>query len=600
VNIIGYHPGRDPSACLLQDGRVTAFVEEERLIRYRHATNVFPIRSIDACLRQGGLTLADIDCFAYGYDAARFGNGEMAAFYDRLNQRYPPDPGTRAWQRANLGRTAHASVQARLANELLRRYGVHDPPPLRCHPHHRSHAVAAFQLSPFEEALVVIVDGSGEHQCTTVWRGAGEELELIYERELPHSLGWFYSAVTEYLGFEAYDGEYKVMGLAAYGRPHPRFRAVLSEVLHAGDEGFDHVVERDYIHNGPHTYSGRFTDRLVEELGLPPRAHVDPIIPEHEDLAFEAQRALEEAVLRLLRRFRETTGLRKLAIGGGVGQNVKMNGRIRASGLFDEVFLFPIPADTGTALGAALGVHQEITGSAPRHELEHVYWGPCYSDDEIEAELRRCGVPWEKPARIDERVADLLAGGRIVGWFQGRMEAGQRALGARSILADPRSVEIRDRVNAAVKYREYWRPFCPSMTLEDAGRYVVRPVPAPFMIMAFSATDEAARRIPGVVHVDGTMRIQTVDSRSNPRFYGVIKAFEARTGIPVLLNTSFNVKGEPIVCSPRDALRTFWSTGLDALAIGSFLLVKPGRGGDGDMPHAGEEGGDRVSPHGAA
>src|SRR5687768_13737698 len=250
MNIIGYHPGRNPSACLLQDGRVTAFVEEERLIRYKHANHVFPIRSIDACLQQGGLTIADIDCFAYGYDAARFGNGEMAAFYDRLNERYPPDPGTRAWQRGSLRRTAHAAVQGRLANELLRRYGVHDPPPFRCHPHHRSHAVATFHLAPFDEGLVLVVDGSGEHQCTTVWRGAAEQLELIDEIELPHSLGWFYSAITEYLGFESYDGEYKVMGLAAYGRAHARFAEGLGKVLHPGERGFDYAVERDYIHNG--------------------------------------------------------------------------------------------------------------------------------------------------------------------------------------------------------------------------------------------------------------------------------------------------------------------------------------------------------------
>lgn len=578
MNIIGYHHGRDPSACLLRDGGITVFVQEERLIRYKHATNVFPIRSIDACLRHAGLSLADIDCFACGWDGARFGNGEMAAFYDRLNQRHPPDPVTRAWQSANLSRNAYPVLQARLANELLRQYGTHTPPPLRCYPHHRSHAMATFQLSPFEEALVLTVDGSGEHQCTAVWRGAGQTLELIDEVELPHSLGWFYAAVTEYLGFESYDGEYKVMGLAAYGRPHAGFRAVMSKVLHPGERRFDYVVERDYIHHGRHTYSGRFTDRLVAELGLAPRAWVDPITAEHEDFAFEAQRALEETVLRLLGHFRETTGLRNLVVGGGIGQNVKMNGRIHESGLFDEVFLFPIPSDSGTAAGAALGVHQQITGSVPRRELQHVYWGPGYTDDEIEAELRRCGVPYQKPATIEESVANLLASGRIAGWFQGRMEAGPRALGARSILADPRRVEIRDRVNAAIKYREYWRPFCPSIALEAVGRYVVRPAASPFMIMAFSGTDEAARRIPGVVHVDGTMRIQTVDAVSNPRFYGVIKAFEARTGVPVLLNTSFNVKGEPIVCSPRDALRTFWSTGLDALAIGPFLLIKEGRG----------------------
>lgn len=573
MNIIGYHHGRDPSACLLQDGTVTAFVEEERLIRFKHATNIFPIRSIDSCLRRGGLTLDEINCFAYGYDATRFGNGEMAAFYDELNLRYSPDPSTRAWQLSNLSRTAH-SVQKRLAHELLRQYGVHDPPQLFFYPHHRSHAVATFLLSPFEEALVLIVDGSGEHQCTTIWRGAGQDLELVYEVTLPHSLGWFYSAVTEYLGFESYDGEYKVMGLAAYGRPHAHFREVLGQVLHPGEKEFDYVLERDYIHNGQHTYSDRFTDELVARLGLAPRAYVDPITPDHEDFAFEAQCALEEAVLRLLRPFRETTGLRKLVIGGGVGQNVKMNGRIRESGLFDEVFLFPIPADSGTAVGSALSAHQQLTGSLPRRELDHVYWGPSYTDEEIEAELNLCGLPFERPRSLENRIADLLAEGMIVGWFQGRMEAGPRALGARSILADPRSVEIRDRVNAAIKYREYWRPFCPSVTLEDAGTFVELPTRAPFMIMAFKATEQATRSIPGVVHVDGTMRIQTVESELNPRFYNLIKAFEDRTGVPVLLNTSFNIKGEPMVCSPRDALRTFWSTGLDALAIGSFLIMK--------------------------
>jgi carbamoyltransferase len=575
MNIVGYHHGRDPSACLLQDGRITAFVEEERLIRYKHATNVFPIRSIETVLHQGGLTLADVDAFAMGYDGPRFANGEMAAFYDRLNERYPPDRGSRSWQLGNLSRTAYPALQARLANELLRRFGVRTPSPLHCHPHHRSHAVATFHLSPFEEALVFTVDGSGEHHCTTVWRGAGQDLELLYEVELPHSLGWFYSAVTEYLGFESYDGEYKVMGLAAYGRPHDHFRTVFDQVLHAGPEGFDYVLERDFIHNGPHTWSGRFTDRLVAAMGLAPRAAVDPITAEHEDFAFEAQRALEETVLRMLRHFREKTGLRNLTIGGGVGQNVKMNGRIGESGLFDEVFLFPIPADSGTSAGAAMGVHQQLTGSLPRYELQHVYWGPSYSDDDIEAELRLCGVPYRKPHNLEDAVAELLAGGRIAGWFQGAMEAGQRALGARSILADPRSAEIRDRVNAAIKYREYWRPFCPSITVEDVDRYVVCPTRAPFMIMAFRATEEAAREVAGVVHVDGTMRVQTVDAESNPRFHRLIKAFEARTGVPVLLNTSFNIKGEPIVCSPRDALRTFWSTGLDALAIGSFLLVKP-------------------------
>ncbi|MES1240841.1 MAG: carbamoyltransferase C-terminal domain-containing protein [Acidobacteriota bacterium] len=565
--------GRDPAACLVQNGRVVAYVEEERLIRFKHAPNIFPIRSIESCLRIAGLQLKDIDFIAYGYDAPRYSNGEIGSFYQQVNSQFPPDPATRGWQERNLSMLSEKTLRTRLERELLVHFGAHRIPELRFQPHHRSHAVATFFLSPFEEALVLTLDGSGDHQCTTLWKGSGNSLELIRELPIPHSLGWFYSAITEYLGFSAYDGEYKVMGLAAYGRENLEIRRALDRVLLPGPDGA-YSLDLRYIHRGTHTYSDRFTDEMIDLLGIPPRTGRVPLTSVHEDLAFEAQRALEERVLNLLTHCRSAYGLKNICIGGGVGQNVKMNGRVHASGLFDNIFLFPIPSDSGTSVGAAMGLYHELTGERPQ-PLQHVYWGPSYSDEEILEELQSCGLSFEEMPDIAETVAKLIADGKIVGWFQAGMEGGPRALGARSILADPRDVGSRDRVNAAIKFREYWRPFCPSIAEESLDLFVERPVRSPFMIISFKATEHARRTVPAVVHVDGTVRIQTVDKVSNPRFHALLEAFEKVAGVPVVLNTSFNIKGEPIVCSPRDALRTFWATGLDALAVGKFLIRKP-------------------------
>ena len=339
-------------------------------------------------------------------------------------------------------------------------------------------------------------------------------------------------------------------------------------------DGWNYHVKPEFIHRGPHTYSDRFTDHLVTLLGFPPRQGPVALNSVHEDLAFETQRLLEDRVFRLVRHFRKETGRRHLCISGGVGLNVKMNSHLRQSGLFDDIFVFPVPSNSGTAIGAALGLYHELTGKRPK-PLDHVYLGPEFTDDDIELQIKSCGLRYRVCDDIAEATADLLTHGKVVGWFQGRMEAGPRALGARSILADPRSIESRDRVNAAIKFREYWRPFCPSLLEESASRFMQEAAPAPFMITAFEATEHASTLCPAVVHVDHTMRVQTVNGHSNPRFHQLLKAFERRTGVPVLLNTSFNIKGEAVVCSPRDALRTFWSTGLDALAIGRCIIEKP-------------------------
>jgi carbamoyltransferase len=572
--IVGYFSGVDPAVCLLRDGALESYVEEERLLRYRHAPDIFPIRSFDYCLRQAGIGIGDVDCIAYGWDVPRYSNGGMSAFYERVNARHPPDQATLSWQKRLLSHFQEDKVRERLRRQLVGFFGTAEVPPLRFFPHHASHAATAYYLSPFDEALIVTIDGSGDSQCATVWLGTGDRMELLHEVDIPDSLGWFYAAITEFLGFEAYDGEYKVMGLAAYGRPNLRFREALEQVVPVAADGWSYHVDPKFIHHGPHTWSDRFTDHLVSLLGLSPRQGPVALASIHEDLAFEAQRLLEDRVLRFVRHFRETTGRRNLCLAGGVALNVKMNSHLRRSGLFDDVFVFPIPSDSGTAIGAALGVYHQLAGKRPK-PLDHLYLGPGFSDEEIELQIGSCGLAYRVCEDIAAETADLLIQGKVVGWFQGRMEGGPRALGGRSILADPRSVASRDWVNAAIKFREYWRPFCPSLLEEQAARFVRDAAPAPFMITAFEATEQAAKLCPAIVHVDGTMRVQTVNGHAQPRFHQLLEAFDRRTGVPVLLNTSFNVKGEAIVCSPRDALRTFCSTGLDALAIGRCLIEKP-------------------------
>ena len=574
MRILSYFHGIDPAAALIEDGRVVAYVEEERLLRNKHAANLFPIRAIEACLTLGKTALGEVDAIVYGWDAPRYGSGEMTRFYDQVNARFPPDDATRRWQQRNAGLFAPAALRRTLVANLVRHFGVApgDVPVMQFQPHHHSHAAAAFFLSPHDEALVLTIDGSGDSDCTTIWRGRGATLEALHRIELPHSLGWFYAAITEYLGFDAYDGEYKVMGLAAYGRDNLALRGKLAQIVKPGPRGFDYEVDPAFLHHGEHTYSERFTDRLPELIGLPPRQGPRKLEPIHEDLAFEAQRLLEDTVVRLVRHFARETGLTTLCVGGGVGLNVKLNSRLHRE--LDHVWAFPIPSDSGLAIGAAIAHWVGATGRRPP-ALDHVYLGPAFGDDDIAHQLQQCGLAYRRPDDLADATAQLLADGKVVGWFQGRMEGGPRALGGRSILADPRSVAARDRVNAAVKFREYWRPFCPSLTIEAAARYLERPDAAPFMILAFDATDEARRAVPAVVHVDGTMRVQTVDAKTAPRYHALLTAFERRTGVPVVLNTSFNVKGEAIVCTPRDAIRCFAATGLDALVIGAFIVDKP-------------------------
>jgi carbamoyltransferase len=419
---------------------------------------------------------------------------------------------------------------------------------------------------------VLIFDGHGEERTVTVYRGEGRSLREVRHLGLPNSLGWFYCAMTEYLGWDANEGEVKLMGLAPYGGPDPALRAFMAEFLALTPDGVR--VDPTCIFYGRRSYGRFFGDKLADRLG-PPRAPKEPITDRHRDIAFAVQERLEEAALHLARLALRDTGSRNLCVAGGVALNCKMTGALHQSGIAERLFVQPLSYDAGAALGAAM-LAAEDAGDDCRFSMEHLQYGPAYDDAAIESVLRRNGLAYERCPDIAEAAAALVAEGKVVGWFQGRMEAGPRALGGRSILADPRNAVMSDTVNDKVKFRERWRPFAVSIMAEHAAEYLVKPVDAPFMVMAFDVVPGREGEIAAALHAgDRTTRPQTVRREVNPRFWALLDAFRRRTGVPGVLNTSFNVKGEAIVCTPTDALRCFYGTGMDALAIGSFLLQKP-------------------------
>ena len=577
MKILGifHFPGyADPSAAVVVDGSVVAFVEEERLVRNKHATAYFPSRAVAYMLKESRLTLDDIDYISFGWDCHLHENGGLSRHFDEINRLYPPTPFDVAYQKNRLSSFTSERFRSSIRRELRRMHGKAKLPEIVFVNHHLAHAVSAYFHSNLTDALVLAIDGSGEIDTTTWWEARDRKLTLLHAVKTPHSLGWFYSAFTEYLGFEAYDGEYKVMGLAAYGKHDPDLAARLQQLIwydgKGGLESNPHLLAM-----GPRTDSSYVPDKLSEFMGRSPRSKDEEIDPWFINLAYEVQQRLEGIVFEMTKYWVEKTGLRQLAIAGGVGLNVKMNGNLFKSGYLDDIFIHPLSADTGMAIASAMTLEYQ-KGTLKQQPIEHVYFGPEYLDDEIEETLKACELEYTRETSIERSVAALLDQGLVVGWFQGRMEGGPRSLGNRSILADPRRVESRDRVNAVVKFREFWRPFCPSMTEDGARKYLRKHTRAPFMIITFDAAAGADKEIPAVVHVDGTSRVQVVREATDPRYHRLLKEFEAISKVPVLLNTSFNIKGEPIVCTPHDAIRTYAATGLEALAIGSFLLLKPG------------------------
>jgi len=571
LGMFGYGP--NPSAALLRDGRIIAFAEEERFNRIKTAPSHLPISAIDYCLDEAGINLAAVHAVGFGWECDKYA-AEMPTFFDELRKDYPSDEDEygKIYEELLLKIYHPERIINNLRHALIARGHDLDPEKLHFLPHHLCHAASTYLCSGMSEASILTIDGSGEDSTTLMWHGKNQDINELERYQLPHSLGAYYATFTEFLGFQPYHDEGKLMGLAPYGTYSAEMQEKLEKIL-----SFDDEIERFRVNPymrylGRNTYSARFTDAFVEIFGMP-RTKGSALEDYHRDLAFNVQWRLEEVAKRLVRNLIAQTGSRNLCLAGGVAMNCKMNGALAKLPEVNHIFIQPAAADNGIGLGAALLLAREH--DAFTHErMVHAYWGPSYSDDEVEETLKEAKTKYHRADDVPKEVAQYINDGLIIGWFQGRMEIGARALGNRSILANPVIKDMRERLNAEVKHREVWRPFCPSVTYEDYLRYFHGTAESDFMIQAFEVRDEYKALLPAVVHVDGTARPQTVRQESNPRFHALLRNFEKLSGHPVLVNTSFNIMGEPIVRTPRDALRCFGGTGLDVLVMNDFIVNK--------------------------
>jgi carbamoyltransferase len=570
LGINAYHAGA--SACILRDGVLICAVEEERFNRQKYWAGV-PVDSIRYCLADAGISAADVDHIAISRDP-RANLLRKALWAARRN----PHVGFLADRLIN-----HRKVQ-RFDETFAQLLGV-PRSDLRADfhnvEHHRAHMASTFLVSPFERSAILSVDGMGDFVSTMWGTGNGTHLHVDDAVHFPHSLGLFYTAISQWLGFTGFGDEGKVMGLASYGEP--AYAKELGDLVRIQRDGSFELDLGYFVHqregvamtwDGTPTIGRLFTNKLINALG-DPRVPGSPIEKKHEDVAASLQHVLENALEALLVRLHRDTGSDTLCMAGGVALNGVFNGQIRARTPFRNVYIQPAAGDAGTALGAAYYVWNHVLGKPRTFEMKHAYTGTHYDDAQIEQALRAANATF---ARLDEdqlidQVAQRIAGGDVVGWFQGRMEWGPRALGNRSILADPRRAEMRDILNARIKHREPFRPFAPSLLEHGMNRYFEDAAPDPFMLTVYPVRAEMRSEIPAVTHVDGTGRLQTVTPDTNRLYARLISAFEGHTGVPVVLNTSFN-ENEPIVCSPAHAIDCFARTRMDALAIGSFLVKR--------------------------
>jgi len=560
---VGLYGSHDPSAALFDENGLAFAVEEERLCREKHAVGVFPERAIEACLDHAGVGLGDVDRVLLPYEPAL--QFDLLGHYLRDAVRVGRSrPGAAA---EHLAGTATKLFRARFrpTDAVERRLSdLGAVPPVETRAHHRCHAASAFHPSGFDEALVVTLDAKGEYDSTVVWRGTPDGLERVRTYEHPNSLGLYFGAVTEYLGYRMFNGEGKLMGLAPYGDRDPAIESALRERIETG-------LEYDVTPLTGRWGTGHGVRELAALFDRPPRESPGEFTDWETDLAHVAQQLLTETVVELVTHYADELGTSNVALAGGVALNCKMNQRVREADAVEDLFVQPVAHDAGLALGA--GWLEFAPEEVP--PMRDVYLGPAYPTADVEAVLSDCKLPYRRVESSLGTVAELLADGALVGWFQGSLELGPRALGNRSILADPRSASARDRINRHVKHREEWRPFAPSMLESAADRYLQDADPAPFMIETYETRPDTREEIEAALHpADHTTRPQTVSAAQNPRFHRLLSEFANLTGVPVLLNTSFNNSGDPIVARPIEAVREFYGTGLDALVIEDVLLVK--------------------------
>ncbi len=552
-----YH---DSAAVLLRDGEIVFAAQEERYTRKKQDEN-FPKNAVDHALKAAGITVADLT-------EVVFYEKPFLKFFERILETQID-----VWPRGFI--MFHRAMREWMLKKLwipqtIKKELSFDKPILFT-THHESHAASAYYCSGFPDAAIVSVDGVGEWATTTIGHGQGKDMKLLRAIHFPHSLGLLYSALTYYLGFKVNSAEYKVMGLAPYGEP--KYMKEMKTLIHVKDDG-SFELDMSYF---TYEYGLTMTGRKIEKLfGHPTRKGEEKLEQFHKDVAASLQQITEEVMLKIAAEAKRLTGSKYLCLAGGVALNCVANGKILRAKLFDDIFIQPAAGDAGGALGAALAVwHKKYEGERlPR--LGNVYLGNEYSESEFETFLKQENLPFEKLTQeaIIEKTAGLLSGENVIGWFQGRMEYGPRSLGNRSIIADARNKENWQKVNVKIKFRESFRPFAPTVLEEKAKEYFDLDRESPYMLLVADVHAAKRQEIPAVTHVDGSARIQTIRADQNPTYHALLSAFQKRTGCGVIINTSFNVRGEPIVESPKDALNCFLNTDMDYLVLGTCLLEK--------------------------
>ncbi len=567
MNVLGIcHDVLICSAALVRDGKVIAAIPEERLDRVKQS-RVFPSLAIQKCLELGGLAWSDIDEIAIawnpGIELETIPGGYLSA---------------RRWRTEHLSQVPARIMQllgTGATDEITMKGAAHGAPPITFINHYDAHVGKALYGSPYEHAAILVLDGRAEKQTSLLAVGHGTKVEKLAEVKFPHSLGLFYGTITQLLGFKPDGDEWKVMALASYASGDNEYYPVLKSLIEVADDGtFEMALDHFEYHN---FFDRRmYSDKLAKKLGGV-RKRNEPLTERHEKIAAAMQRVFEESVTEIMKRLHARTGVDNLVVAGGCFMNSVYNGKIDEVTPFKHVYIGSAPDDSGTAVGAALWLDAQRTGKRNPEAIRHNYWGPEYSDAQCLDVARRFKISSatvvDDPARA---AAKDLVDGKIIGWFQGRMEFGQRALGNRSILLDPRRKDGKDIVNAAIKFREAFRPFAPAILAEKTHEWFecAPGTKVPFMERVLMFRPEKREAVPSVVHVDGSGRLQTVDRDSAPRYHQLIEAFEKLTGVPIVLNTSFNLNGEPIVCSPEDALRTFYTCALEVLYLGNVRITK--------------------------
>ena len=561
-----YH---DSAAALIKDGKVVAAAEEERFTREKHDTS-FPINAINYCLESQGITAKDLSYIAF-YEKP------ILKFERVLSQHLENFPKSL--------KTFLSSTPAWMSQKLRVYKNIHKEleydGDIMFVQHHMAHAASCFLPSPFKEAAIVTVDGVGEWTTTTYGIGKGNSIKLLKEIKFPHSIGLLYSTITAYLGFKVNNSEYKVMGLSSYGNKdknnNPYYKK-LKKVIDLKEDGSFHLNMEYFTFD----YKDRMpSKKLCSLLGAGVRKQSEPITQRHKDIAAALQIITEEALIKILNHVYKETGMENLVLSGGVGLNSVANGKMLSKTPFKNLWIQPAAGDDGTSMGAALYTYNVILDNKKRHELENAFLGPGFSSSEVKNFLDKNNIQYSKfknEEAIVKKTAKLINDNKVVAWFQGRMEWGPRALGSRSILANPKNPKAQQLLNAKVKHRESFRPFAPVVCEDDAEKYFEcdKPIPAPtdFMLMVYPIKKKWHKKLPSVTHVDGSGRLQTIRRKQNPLYYDLIKEFGKLSDIPILINTSFNIRGEPIVCKPKEAYRCMMGTGIDYLVMDKFLIKR--------------------------